>query len=376
MQYRKFFVEDKISGGLADNKSLQDIADKHKVSLDVIQTQFDKGLKVEKEHTSDEKKATEIVKDHLWEFPTYYDGLEDMEKKLENYKRIFNEEKTCDCTQCDKKDCERRDAEFQESIEIPLEAGDTFKFGKWKNKSGIYDSSYIDDKGDLIIKTQDGKEIQGAKIRIVKQESKQFSEALRFSDLYKSAMSAFTKDFAKETSKLMGAPTKHSKLVQFKVNKKQDYVTFLWVTERTPKYDDNFNTQVVNPKTMTLQKDNLYTIEIRVLDFFKLLKTSPNKPITNKDIEDVFKVADIKIWDDTPSFQFQGSNYILTTFDAAIYPETRPPKVWNTKISKYGKTHNSNQFLSKHSAGIVTSIAFWYPIMRQMIKKYLKGQSG
>jgi hypothetical protein len=191
-------------------------------------------------------------------------------------------------------------------------------------------------------------------------------EGLRLSDLMKSAsMSSLTKKFNKETNKLMGNPTNHTKLVKMKVNKNEDYITFFFLTERTPKYKDNFHTKVVDPNSMELVDDNLYTIEIRILDFFKLLDTRPNRDeITNKDIEDVLMAAEIKVWDDTPAFQYQGMNYNMTMFDAAIYPETRPPKKWN-------KYHNENQLLSKHSAGVINSIKFYIPQMRQMIKKFL-----
>jgi len=191
-------------------------------------------------------------------------------------------------------------------------------------------------------------------------------ESLRFSDLMKNAsMSSLTRKFAKETNKLMGNPTNHTKLVQAKVNKDEDYVTFFFVTERTPKYKDNFNMMVVTPKTWTMHKDNLYTIEIRILDFFKLLDTRPNKEeITNKDIEDVLLNADVQIWADIPAFQFQGMNYNMTMFDAAIYPENRPPKYWD-------KYHKSNQFLDKHSAGVINSIKYYIPQMRMIVKKYL-----
>ena len=72
--------EEILKGGLADNKTLNDIAKKHKVSLNDIETQAKKGLKVEKEHTSNHKEAMEIVKDHLTEDPKYYDKLATIEK--------------------------------------------------------------------------------------------------------------------------------------------------------------------------------------------------------------------------------------------------------------------------------------------------------
>ena len=193
-------------------------------------------------------------------------------------------------------------------------------------------------------------------------------EDLRLSDLMKSAsMSAFTKKFAKETNKLMGNATKRAKIVSVKVNKKKDYVTFTWLTERTPKYKDNFHTQVSDPnKDFQLKKDNLYTIQIRFLDFFKLLNTRPDKTnITDKDIEDVLTNANVQVWSDVPAFHWMGMNYNMSMFDASIYPTTIEPKYWN-------KYHNADQLLDKHSAGILNSIKFYIPMMRQMIKKYLK----
>ena len=39
---------------------------------------------VELEHTDDANIALEIAKDHLSEFPDYYNALEEMEKKLKS----------------------------------------------------------------------------------------------------------------------------------------------------------------------------------------------------------------------------------------------------------------------------------------------------
>jgi len=192
-------------------------------------------------------------------------------------------------------------------------------------------------------------------------------ENLRFSDLMKNAgVSNLTKKFSKETNELMGNAPNHTKLIKMRINKVKDYVTFYWRTERTPKYKDNFHTQEVDPNTMTLKKSKIYEIEIRVLDFFKLLETTPTYPkIFNKDIEDVLMTADILIWDSTPSFQFQGGNYNLTILDGAIYPEHRSPKRWDRYHGK------SNLFLSKHSQSLINNIKWYYPQMRQMVVSYL-----
>jgi hypothetical protein len=85
--------EDKISGGLAKGLTLNDIAEKHGVSVDIMVAQFKKGISVEMEHTTDREIAKEIALDHLFEDPKYYDklakienptneGLKDLEKEL------------------------------------------------------------------------------------------------------------------------------------------------------------------------------------------------------------------------------------------------------------------------------------------------------
>ena len=63
--------------------SEEEIAKKHKVSVDYVEKQIDKGKKIEMEHTDNEEEAEEIARDHLWEFIHYYSELPKMEKKLE-----------------------------------------------------------------------------------------------------------------------------------------------------------------------------------------------------------------------------------------------------------------------------------------------------
>jgi hypothetical protein len=79
--------EDKIPGGLAQGKTLEDIAKKHiegkrmgiRPMMVFLKKQLEKGVKIEMEHTTDENIAEEIAMDHLWEDPKYYDKLEKVE---------------------------------------------------------------------------------------------------------------------------------------------------------------------------------------------------------------------------------------------------------------------------------------------------------
>lgn len=77
----KIIFEDKIPGGKADNKSINDIAKKHNVDIEYIKEQFKIGIDVEGEHTEDKDIAAEIALDHLDEIPDYYTRLLNMEKK-------------------------------------------------------------------------------------------------------------------------------------------------------------------------------------------------------------------------------------------------------------------------------------------------------
>ena len=79
--YSQFVNEDVIPGGLAQGKSVKDIADKHKVNPADIQYALEDGIQVELEHTTSKDVAREIAMDHLFEDPKYYDKLKTIEDK-------------------------------------------------------------------------------------------------------------------------------------------------------------------------------------------------------------------------------------------------------------------------------------------------------
>jgi hypothetical protein len=71
----KLIQEALLEGGLSDNITILDIAKKHGTSTLQIKDQIQKGLKVEREHTTDNNIARKIAMDHLVEDPSYYDKL-------------------------------------------------------------------------------------------------------------------------------------------------------------------------------------------------------------------------------------------------------------------------------------------------------------
>jgi len=75
---------DKISGGKGDKLNPKDVDPK----------ELEIGVAVEKEHTDDEKVATEIALDHLSEKSDYYSklvkaGIVDEKEALDIYKKYF-----------------------------------------------------------------------------------------------------------------------------------------------------------------------------------------------------------------------------------------------------------------------------------------------
>jgi len=83
--------EDNIPGGLAKGKTLIDLAkkwdskgyyDPKQFAEKYVKPQLMKGIKVEMEHTTDVRIATEIAMDHLWEDLKYYDKLAKIENPI------------------------------------------------------------------------------------------------------------------------------------------------------------------------------------------------------------------------------------------------------------------------------------------------------
>lgn len=73
-----------LVGGKGDNKTIEDIAAMHNVTVEYAKEQLEKGIEIELEHTNNREKAREIALDHLTEFINYYIELEKMEDKLKS----------------------------------------------------------------------------------------------------------------------------------------------------------------------------------------------------------------------------------------------------------------------------------------------------
>lgn len=82
---------EKLDGGLADNKTPKDIAEKWGVTVEEVNNAIEDGSKVEMEHTKDESEAKEIAADHIYEKGLeYYVKLQEMEDEMGDSVRIKN----------------------------------------------------------------------------------------------------------------------------------------------------------------------------------------------------------------------------------------------------------------------------------------------
>ena len=71
-------------GPIKKYMSPEEIAKKHKISLDTLEPELKLGIKVESEHTGDKRMARMIALQHLEELPNYYSKLKKMEKVNES----------------------------------------------------------------------------------------------------------------------------------------------------------------------------------------------------------------------------------------------------------------------------------------------------
>ena len=136
--------EDKIEGGLSAGMDLNDIANHHKVDIDDLMKEFQMGIKVEMEHTTDRKVAEEIAMDHLYENPKYYSKLSTIEKN--EYGFMTGKYKQPAAQIGGLGDSEYSEY-VDENIDIPVKIGDTILMGKFKNKKTVVKVIGTDEHG-------------------------------------------------------------------------------------------------------------------------------------------------------------------------------------------------------------------------------------
>lgn len=199
-------------------------------------------------------------------------------------------------------------------------------------------------------------------------------------------LSDFTKPFKKERDKLIpklidkektmkiGSEANIAKFIEIRMNEDKDYIDIYFLTDSTPKYPKGFKRKETRPsdKSLIANPSKLYTIIVRIKGFFSLLSTSPDV-VSDKDISDVLKVADVQFWSSSPSWHWQGINWNMSQLGSSIYPTNIKPTARKTKSGKEigWANRQKNGFLDKHLQGVVNGMGFYIPQIRMAIKKKL-----
>jgi len=196
-------------------------------------------------------------------------------------------------------------------------------------------------------------------------------EELHLADFKKHAgASDFTKDWIEIRRKIKGPGNKSAKLHSLKINRKEDYVIFVF--KSSPTYSGLEKS--VNVKSMTWNgKVKAYTEMIKINDFFKLAETKPGyveKEMNWKEIKEILSVAPISVSCNCGSFTYQGLSYYLTQLDGTIFPNNIEPKRWN----KHHDKGNDIGMLCKHLSMIFNSIDFFLSNFTSMINKYIQSR--
>ena len=127
-------------GPIKKYMSPEEIAKKHKLSLNTINSQLEMGIKVESEHTGSKQMARMIALQHLEELPDYYSKLKKVESKPSSVKEE-KEEETKYCPACKKAEtrgeCKMGPKywdKFAEALKEERKSGD-YSLRDWFSKS-------------------------------------------------------------------------------------------------------------------------------------------------------------------------------------------------------------------------------------------------
>lgn len=174
---------------------------------------------------------------------------------------------------------------------------------------------------------------------------------------FKKQISSYTKKFRSIRDKIRGKEPNLATVVDVKRKGKDLDIYFLTV----PTYSDN-ELEVIGVSGR-MRQTNAYQIVIRIVDFFNWGNIPYNK-ITADKINEILKVADVKFWNSSPAFLWQGYAYQLTQINSSIKPVKIPDTIWGKKTG--------NSIIDKHIAGIVDNIASFTGQISKQIKIKVK----
>jgi cytochrome c2 len=130
-------------GPIKKYMSPEEIAKKHKLSMDTINSQLEMGIKIESEHTGSKQMARMIALQHLEELPDYYSRLKKVETKKSPVKEGKEESRYCPaCQKAETRgECKMGPKywdKFAEAIKEETASGDE-TLGDWFRKSSATD---------------------------------------------------------------------------------------------------------------------------------------------------------------------------------------------------------------------------------------------
>lgn len=188
------------------------------------------------------------------------------------------------------------------------------------------------------------------------------AEDLTLSQISNSPVSTQIKNFADERNGIQGNTLDNTKFVSSIYTKRDDLAIFKLITDATRKYGDNYEYKAVDSKTRGLVKNPFESYEIWI-GFYPVQQTMEEKgfPLTKEGIINAFKSCFVKIWSNSPSFQYQGFNYNLSQKSAAFYPTTKPPRVWSLK--------NDGTYLDKHLYAVFAYMPYYLDLFAEDLLK-------
>ena len=186
---------------------------------------------------------------------------------------------------------------------------------------------------------------------------------LSLNDIY-SKISTTTDKAQYDRSKILGDEFKLTNIIDVELSPPN--IIFTWFVK--PTFSKQVN--VVNPHShkFNTDKSEQYEIKISILDFYKLKGKKKLKQLTVQDITKIIKKSDVKIWNSSPAFHFQGFNFKLSQLGASLYPTNIPDKNWRTK--------HKDALVDKHLYLLIKNIQKWIPQMAMALKSEIKKLEG
>lgn len=129
----------------------------------------------------------------------------------------------------------------------------------------------------------------------------------------------------------------------------KDGVSHTVAGEKKKQFDHDQDKLVDNPSStydMYLQLENIFPNNY--YEDISWLEVYNSEEVDAKMMKELLEVADVKLFDNTPAFQYQGFAYRLSTIDSAVYPESRPDTFWRKK-------HGNSGLLDKHFSQLLDS---------------------